>query len=71
MTEDDGRTDLIIRTLDDAFLDLMRADPAAFRTKFRKMAKDPHAFYRGSACVFFADMTARDDGWVNEQASRI
>lgn len=71
MSDDDRRTDLIIRTLDDAFSDLMRADPAAFRTKFRKMAKDPHAFYRGSACLFFADVTARDDDWANEQASRI
>ena len=30
----------------------MAADPLAFRTKFRKMAADPLAFYRGSACLF-------------------
>ncbi len=40
---------MIVDTLVDAFSDLMRADPAAFRTKFRKMAADPFAFYRGAA----------------------
>ena len=71
MTDDDRRSDLIIRTLGEAFSDLMRADPVAFRTKFRKMAADPHAFYRGAACLFFADVTAGDDEWANEQSSRI
>ena len=39
----------------------MEADPKAFRGKFRKMAADPFAFYRGSACLFYADMTAAED----------
>ena len=55
------RQELIVATLSEAFEPLMKADPDGFRTKFRKMAADPFAFYRGSACVFYADM-ARDRG---------
>jgi len=47
------RTRVIVESLRDAFAPLMRADPAAFRAKYRKMASDPHAFYRGSACLFY------------------
>jgi uncharacterized protein (DUF2252 family) len=65
------RTDLIVATLDDAFAPLMEADPAAFRAKYRKMAKDPHAFYRGTACLFDADVTALDDPFVDDRCSRI
>ena len=49
----------------------MEADPDAFRTKFRKMAADPFAFYRGSACVFYADVAAREDNWADERTSRV
>ena len=48
-------------TLEDAFAPLMEANPAAFRGKFRTMASDPHAFYRGSACVFYADVIGAED----------
>ena len=65
------RTDLIVETLDDAFAPLMAADPAAFRAKYRKMAKDPHAFFRGSACLFDADVTGLDDPFVDERTARI
>ncbi|MGZ4438009.1 MAG: DUF2252 domain-containing protein [Nocardioidaceae bacterium] len=51
-----ARQQLIIDVLEDAFADLMTADPRAFRGKFRKMAADPFAFYRGSACLFYADV---------------
>ena len=60
-----NRTDLIISVLEDAFAPLMKADPVAFRGKFRKMASDPHSFYRGSACLFYADVTPADDPFVN------
>ena len=50
------RESFIVDCLEQAFADLMKADPDAFRTKFRKMAADPFAFYRGSACVFYADV---------------
>ena len=68
---DDDRQSLIVDTLVDAFADLMKADPGAFRVKFRKMAADPWAFFRGSACVFYADLAAGDDRWVDERSGRV
>jgi uncharacterized protein (DUF2252 family) len=65
------RSERIVDTLVTAFDDLMAADPAAFRTKFRKMAADPFAFYRGSACLFYADVAERDDPWADERTSRV
>src|SRR4051794_40923539 len=67
----DERTRLIVNVLVDAFADLMAADADAFRTKFRKMAADPFAFYRGSACLFYADMATLDDRWCDERTSRV
>ncbi len=55
----------------DAFAQLMAADADAFRTKFRKMAADPFAFYRGSACLFYADMATLEDRWSDERTSRV
>ncbi|SNX98193.1 Uncharacterized conserved protein, DUF2252 family [Geodermatophilus sabuli] len=55
----------------DAFSELMTADADAFRTKFRKMAADPFAFYRGSACLFYADMAQQQDDWSDERTSRV
>ena len=49
----------------------MEADADAFRVKFRKMAADPWAFYRGSACLFYADMASTDDPWVDERTGRV
>lgn len=68
---DRRRTDRLVEVLDDAFAPLLRADPAAFRGKYRKMATDPHAFYRGSACLFYADATERSDPFSDERAGRI
>jgi len=68
---DEARTTRIVDTLVEAFADLMSADPAAFRTKFRKMAADPFAFYRGSACLFYADVADRDDPWAYERTGRV
>ncbi len=65
------RGSMIVDTLVEAFEDLMAADKAAFRSKFRKMAADPFAFYRGSDCLFFADAATLDDAWANEQTSRV
>ncbi len=65
------RSTLIVDTLIEAFEPLMQADPAAFRGKFRKMAADPFAFYRGSACVFYADMAATRDRYADERTSRV
>lgn len=65
------RVSFIVDCLVQAFSDLMEADPDAFRTKFRKMAADPFAFYRGSACVFYADVADREDPWADERTGRV
>jgi uncharacterized protein (DUF2252 family) len=49
----------------------MHANPRAFRAKFRKMAADPFAFYRGSACLFYADVTTADDDWADERSGQV
>ena len=67
----DERQSFIVDCLVKAFSGLMEADPDAFRTKFRKMAANPFAFYRGSACVFYADMADRDDRWADDRTSRV
>src|SRR5690349_8540900 len=67
----EARTSTIVDVLQDAFAPLMRADPVAFRTKYRKMASDPHSFYRGTACLFFADVTASKDPYAAHGAERI
>lgn len=70
-TDLDDRARLIVEVLFEAFSDLMQADATAFRTKFRKMAADPFAFYRGSACLFYADMATTEDRWCDERTSRV
>jgi uncharacterized protein (DUF2252 family) len=70
-TGTDQRSELIVDVLVEAFSELMAADAEAFRTKFRKMAADPFAFYRGSACLFYADMAATEDTWCDERTSRV
>ncbi len=70
-TDLDDRSRLIVDVLVEAFADLMAADAGAFRTKFRKMAADPFAFYRGSACLFYADMATSEDRWCDERTSRV
>ncbi|NKE61520.1 DUF2252 domain-containing protein [Lentzea sp. PSKA42] len=65
------RGDRIVSVLEDAFTGLMAADPAAFRHKFRKMAAEPFAFYRGSACLFYADMAEMPDEWADDRTGRI
>jgi uncharacterized protein (DUF2252 family) len=66
-----NRSEQIVGVLVEAFSELMAADADAFRTKFRKMAADPFAFYRGSACLFYADMDTLDDPWCDERTSRV
>ena len=74
MTEQ--RSDQIVATLTEAFADLMSANPTAFRSKFRTMAGDPSAFYRGTACLFYADITdggpfaGVDDAWIRAEGAR-
>ena len=65
------RGKFIVDSLIEAFEPLMKADPDAFRTKFRKMAAEPFAFYRGSACVFYGDMAKEKDKYADDKTSRI
>ncbi len=65
------RSRLIVDVLIEAFEPLMKSDPDAFRTKFRKMAADPFAFYRGSACLFYADMDKMKDKYADDRTNRI
>ncbi|MGB7449118.1 MAG: DUF2252 domain-containing protein [Ornithinimicrobium sp.] len=75
------RSDEIVQCLQESFAELMQHAPDAFRTKFRKMARDPFAFYRGTACLFYADLgghtkvddelTGSDERWWGEHGARI
>ena len=67
----DARQEQIVSVLVEAFEELIKADPRAFRRKFRKMAADPFAFYRGSACLFYADVAELEDRWADERTSRV
>ena len=79
MTEQEGgataaeeqRERHIVEVLLDAFEQLIEEDPQAFRRKFRKMAADPFSFYRGSACLFYADVVELEDPWANEHTGRV
>ena len=65
------RRQQVIDVLTEAFDDLLQTDPRGFRTKFRKMASDPFAFFRGSACLFLADLADLDDRWADDRTSRV
>ncbi|MEV0454388.1 DUF2252 domain-containing protein [Catellatospora methionotrophica] len=67
------RSEQILDVLVTEFGPLMRAEPAAFRRKFRKMASSAFAFYRGSAALFYADMNGQyaDDTFLTPQTSRV
>ena len=68
---DAERQEHIVSVLVDAFDELIERDPRAFRGKFRKMAADAFAFYRGSAPLFYADVCRLDDPWVDDATSRV
>jgi uncharacterized protein (DUF2252 family) len=55
------RESFMVDVFEAAFRDLATRDAAAFREKFRKMAASAFAFYRGSACLFYADVSRLDD----------
>jgi uncharacterized protein (DUF2252 family) len=76
---DEQRGEEILAVFDTAFGRLLAADPAAFRVKFRKMAASAFAFYRGTACLFYADRESGADGggriytgpYLDERTSRV
>ncbi|MBJ8346367.1 DUF2252 domain-containing protein [Antrihabitans sp. YC2-6] len=70
------RAEAILRVFDYSFGELLAADAAAFRVKFRKMAASPFAFYRGTAGLFYSDLTtepynAYGSGYLNDKTSRV
>src|SRR3712207_6682039 len=71
MPSDAERSQFIIDVVTDAFSDLAAHDPGAFRRRYRTMAADPFAFYRGTACLFYADLRDREDRWADERTSRV
>ncbi|WP_411074315.1 DUF2252 domain-containing protein [Streptomyces sp. cmx-4-7] len=67
------RGEHILAVFGTAFGELLAADPAAFRVKFRKMAGSAFAFYRGTACLFYADLEAEAHGgpYLDERTGRV
>ncbi|MEV4427975.1 DUF2252 domain-containing protein [Streptomyces sp. NPDC049602] len=67
------RGEHILAVFDTAFGELLAADPSAFRVKFRKMAGSAFAFYRGTACLFYADLDQEAHGgpYLDEQTGRV
>ncbi|GGR26344.1 hypothetical protein GCM10010497_30850 [Streptomyces cinereoruber] len=67
------RGEHILAVFDTAFGELLAADPAAFRVKFRKMAGSAFAFYRGTACLFYADLEgeARGGPYLDGRTGRV
>ncbi|MEO3784261.1 DUF2252 domain-containing protein [Actinocorallia sp. B10E7] len=61
----------LVDVLVEAFAPLMERSPAEFRRRFRKMASDPFAFYRGSAPIFYADVVHDTDPWADERTGRV
>ncbi|MFD3679276.1 DUF2252 domain-containing protein [Streptomyces sp. NPDC058613] len=72
-TTDEQRAEQILDVFDTAFGELLTADPAAFQVKFRKMAASAFAFYRGTACLFYADLERDGQGgpYVDELTGRV
>ncbi|MEV0599272.1 DUF2252 domain-containing protein [Streptomyces sp. NPDC050315] len=68
-----ARGEEILAVFDTAFGELLAADPAAFRVKFRKMAASAFAFYRGAACLFYKDLEAgKDTGpYLDDRTGRV
>ncbi|MEU4261108.1 DUF2252 domain-containing protein [Streptomyces argenteolus] len=72
-TRAEQRGEQILAVFDTAFGELLAADPAAFRVKFRKMAGSAFAFYRGSAGLFYADLDREQHSgpYLDERTSRV
>ncbi|MGA4848313.1 DUF2252 domain-containing protein [Streptomyces sp. G5(2025)] len=69
----DQRGEQILAVFGTAFGELLAADPAAFRVKFRKMASSAFAFYRGTACLFYADLEREQHGgpYLDDRTGRV
>ncbi|NAS22556.1 DUF2252 domain-containing protein [Herbidospora sp. NEAU-GS84] len=67
------RSQFILDVLLAEFGESIGRAPGAFRAKFRKMAASPFAFYRGSACLFYADLAGElaDDAFLDDLTRRV
>lgn len=65
------RESFILDVFSEAFGTLAQRDPHAFRGKFRKMAANAFAFYRGSACLYYADVSREQDPFAASSAGRV
>ncbi|MGN9781992.1 DUF2252 domain-containing protein [Nonomuraea sp. ZG12] len=67
------RSSFLLDVLMSEFGESIKLDPPAFRRKFRKMAASPFAFYRGSAALFYADLTGpyADESYLDPVTSRV
>ncbi|OPF73560.1 hypothetical protein VT50_0228290 [Streptomyces antioxidans] len=72
-TQAEQRGEHILAVFGTAFGELLAADPAAFRVKFRKMAASAFAFYRGTACLFYSDVERERSGgpYLDDRTSRV
>ncbi|MFD0271436.1 DUF2252 domain-containing protein [Streptomyces sp. NPDC127106] len=72
-TANEQRAEQILDVFDTAFGELLAADPAAFQVKFRKMAASAFAFYRGTACLFYADLERERHGgpYLDDRTGRV
>ncbi len=66
-----ARQQFIIESFTKNYAELIAGDPGAWRGKFQKMAESPIAFYRGSAALFYADVSRDTDPFLNKQTSRV
>jgi len=71
VSDDEDREATIVGCLDEAFGWLAETDADALRRKYRKMAADPFAFFRGTAPLFVADVADLEDDWLDDRTSRI
>lgn len=67
----DLRREVLASVFTAAFRDGHTRDPDAFDAKFRKMAATPYAFFRGSACLFYADVAPEPDPFLDERTSAL
>ncbi|MBU3751806.1 MAG: DUF2252 domain-containing protein [Mycobacterium sp.] len=69
---DAARQRYLIDVFETNFGEQMRAQPKAWRGKFRKMASGTFPFYRGSAAVYYTDLAGEGaDPFVTTESSRV
>lgn len=66
-----SRQKFIVESFTSNYADLIAGDSSAWRGKFRKMSESAFAFYRGSAALFYADVSRDKDPFLNAQTSRV